>query len=205
MNGELGKGLYENTEYVMYDKAAKTAVKEGAEELLGINVPYNNRTWDHYCSHRHFPSSGIYGYPAAAKRDGVLYFAHPVFTTVQRYGCGWIKTMVENAVNMLLEERLLTYEGPSTLEIVLEDQPGKNRKVLHLLHYIPQRRAEKLDILEDVIPLYEIPVSIKEGEIPFTGVTLVPEGRKLPFTRKEGRVEFLVPEVKGHAKVELSL
>lgn len=205
MNGELGKGLYENTEYVMYDKAAKTAVKEGAEELLGINVPYNNRTWDHYCSHRHFPSSGIYGYPAAAKRDGVLYFAHPVFTTFQRYGCGWIKTMVENAVNMLLEERLLTYEGPSTLEIVLEDQPGKNRKVLHLLHYIPQRRAEKLDILEDVIPLYEIPVSIKEGEIPFTGVTLVPEGRKLPFTRKEGRVEFLVPEVKGHAMVELSL
>ena len=204
MKGELGKGVYEDTEYVMYGKAAKVKAKDGADELLSVNVPYANRTWDNYCSHRHFPSSGTYGYPGAGRKGEVIYFAHPIFETFQKYGCGWIKTMVENAVDLLLEERLVIYTGPSTLEVVLEDQKEEKREILHLLHYIPQRRAEELDILEDVIPLYEIPVSIKEGESPFVGVKIVPEGRELPFTKKEGRVEFVVPEVKGHAMVEIS-
>ncbi len=201
--GMLGKGLYDDTEYVMYDKAVKVSLKEGAEELLKTNIPYANRTWDHYCSHRHFPSAGVYGYPGAAKSGKVIYFAHPLFTTFQRYGCGWIKTMVENAVNELLPERLVTYQGPSTLEVVLEEQKQESRQVLHFLHYIPQKRAEYLDILEDVIPLYQIPVSVKENDKKITSIKVVPEGREVPFVREEGRVVFQVPEVKGHTMLEM--
>ena len=36
---------------------------------------------------------------------------------------------------------------------------------MHLLHYIPERRSQDIDIIEDVIPLYDVKVSIKVPEI----------------------------------------
>lgn len=201
--GVLGKGLYPDTEYVMYEKGAKVSVKDGAKELLKTNVPYANRTWDNYCSHRHFPSAGVYGYPAAAKKGSVIYFAHPVFTTFQKYGSAWIREMVKNAVDLLLPEKLVEVKGPKNLEAVLSDQPKEKREVLHLLYYIPQASAEKLEILEETVPLYEIPVSLKENEKTVMEINLVPEGEKIIFTREEGRVAFVVPKMQGHQMIEI--
>lgn len=201
--GELSKGLCQGTEYVMYNKAVKVSVREGAKEVLGANVPYENRTWEHYCSHRHYPSSGKYGYPAAVKSDGILYFAHPVFTIYQEYGCKWVKTMVGNAVMSLLGEPLVSYEGPSTLEMDLNEQKSQGRDILHALHYIPERRAGLLDIIEDVIPLYQIPVSLDmRGRTPVS-VRMVPQCDKLSYEVRQGRIEFAVPEIKGHQMLEI--
>lgn len=203
-DGVLGKGLYENTEYVMYNKGARVSLKEGAEELLKTNIPYANRTWDNYCSHRHFPSSEQYGYPAAVKKGEVIYFAHPIFTTFRQYGCRWIKELVRNAVDQLLEERLVVYEGPRDLEVLLNDQPEEHREVLHLLYYVPERSTEKLDILEDTVPIYQIPISLREGKRTVKEVRLVPQKESIPFTREEGRVKFTVPKIEGHQMVEIN-
>lgn len=202
--GILGKDLYENTEYVMYGKAAEVKVKSGAEEILKTNVPYHNRTWEHYCSHRHFPSAEKYGYPAVVRDDSVIYFAHPIFTTYQKYGCSWIKTFVKNAADALLKEKLIEYQGPSNLEVVLNKQTHKNRDILHLLYYVPERRAELLDILEDVIPLYQIPVSLQEKDRKVNSIRLVPEKEEISFVRKEGRVDFIIPKLEGHQMVEIN-
>lgn len=196
--GPLGEGLYADTEYVMYQKGLKVTLAEDAAELLKTNVPYNNRTWDHYCSHRHFPSTGRYGYPAAARRGNVLYFAHPIFTTYYQYSCGWIKAFVRNAIGMLLQETLLTTNGPSTLELTLNRQEHLHRDILHTLHYIPERRAPQLDIIEDVIPLNNILVSVQTGGVRPKSVQLVPQCKEIPFEIRDNRLEFVLPEIRGH-------
>jgi hypothetical protein len=63
LNGEgIGKGI-PDTELVMYMKGMEVQLK-GAEPLVYANVPYFNRTWEHFSSHRHTPSEGKRGYPA---------------------------------------------------------------------------------------------------------------------------------------------
>lgn len=201
--GPLGEGLKTDSEYVMYDCARKVAPKPDAEELLGVNTPFFNRTWQHFCSHRQTPSCEQYGYPAAVRHDGVIYLAHPVFSTYDEYGCRWIQTILGNAVSLLLGETLLRHDGPGTLELCLNDQPEEHRLILHALHYIPQRKSKKLDIIEDVIPLHNVHVTLTNPGHSIRSARLVPENVDLPLTATESGVTFGIPEIRGHQMIEL--
>ena len=57
-----------------------------------------------------------------------------------------------------------------------------------------------MDIIEDIIPLSDVPVSLRlPGRI--CNATLVPQGEPLAFTEKDGRVEFTIPRITGHQMV----
>ncbi|MFP4107097.1 MAG: alpha-amylase family protein, partial [Phycisphaerae bacterium] len=98
--GEIGLGLDE-TEHVMYMRGSEVKLS-GAEQLAGVNRPYFNRTWQHFCSHRHTPSSGEQAYPGITRSDAGIYFAHPVFTQYDANAPRWCKTLVANAIRMLI-------------------------------------------------------------------------------------------------------
>ena len=69
---------------------------------------------------------------------------------------------------------------------------------------MPVRRGAEFDIVEDVIPLFDVTVSVRSpGRI--KAARLVPDGRDLEVRRRRGRAEFTVPEVRGHQMVELRL
>jgi hypothetical protein len=198
--GDIAQGLY-NTEYVMYLKAMQVALKKGAHQLIKTNVPYFNRTWEHFCSHKHTPSSGEYGYPAVVGYGNVVYFAHPIFTQYKKNAPKWVKILVSNAIDMLLDKRIIRHDGPSTLEADLNIQYDRNRYVLHLLHYIPERRTETMDIIEDIIPLYNIGFAVNvDKEV--TDVKLIPQNIPVEFTKDGSMIRFTIPEIRGHQMVE---
>ncbi len=128
---KLSKDLY-NTEYVMYEDSSKVSVEEGGEILCNSIEPYFNRTPEHFCSHQHAPSSGkIYG-PAIIKGENTVYFAHKIFSQYHNYGSVWCKKLFINAID-----------------------------TLYVLHYIPERRCQRIDVIEDVIPLYNLEMKLK--------------------------------------------
>ena len=108
-----------------------------------------------------------------------------------------------NGLSLLLAEPLLRHDGPSTLLATVTEQAEHQRWIVHLLHYIPQRRATELEIVEDVIPLYQVKVSLKLPR-PARQVLLQPGG-EIPLETWEaaGRLEFTVPEIRGHQMVSL--
>jgi hypothetical protein len=107
-----------------------------------------------------------------------------------------------NALARLLPAPLVQVEAPSATIATLNRQPGQDNLVLHLLHYVPERRGEAFDVVEDVVPLHEVPVSIKvEGDV--ASVRCVPGGKVLDFEIEDGRVSFVVPKVMGHQMVEI--
>jgi len=69
----------------------------------------------------------------------------------------WCKTLLLNALALLLPEPLARHDGPSTVRLSLTEQAGHDRWIVHLLHYIPERRGEDFDVIEDVIPLHDSP------------------------------------------------
>ncbi len=199
--GDIGRGLPE-TEHVMYLRGLQVVPQPGTEVLAQTIVPYFNRTWEHFCSHRHTPSAHTTGYPAILRRGRAIYFAHPIFSQYRANAPRWVKSLFLNALDLLLPQPLVRKDGPSTLLVTLNEQPRQQRRVLHLLHYIPERRGLGFDTIEDVIPLYNIPISLR-ADSPVQSVTLVPGGPALPFTQSSGRVEFTVPAIHGHQMIEI--
>ncbi|GAA4458124.1 hypothetical protein GCM10023189_29920 [Nibrella saemangeumensis] len=191
------------TELVVYQKAME--VKPVTATVLAMtNVPYFNRTYQHFVSHRHTPSSGKAGYPAVVQTGKVIYFAHPIFSQYAQNAPSWCKKLVLNAVDRLLPDPLVQTPGaPTTLMAALNRQAPQNRSVLHLLHYVPERRGTAFDVLEDVIPLYNVAVSVKTpGRV--KSVMRVPENKAIPFKQSGDRIVFTVPELRGHQMIAIS-
>lgn len=198
---KISRGLPE-TELVMYMRGMDVAASPGAEVLADGILPYFDRTYRHFCSHRQTPSSGKQGNPAVVQRGRAIYFAHPIFSQYNQNAPRWCKVLFLNALNLLLPEPLVRHEGPTTLQAALNEQASEKRWVLHLLHYIPERRSQDIDVIEDVIPLYQVRVSVKAPQ-PVKSALCVPEGEALPFEQKGGRVEFVLPKLHGHQMVAL--
>ena len=190
------------TEHVMYLRGLQVAPAAGAEALAQANVPYFNRTWEHFCSHQHTPSRHEAGYPGVVSAAACVYFAHPIFTQYHANAPKWCKTFVADAIDRLLGEPLVRVAGPSTLLAMLNEQADERRWVLHLLHYVPERRGQAFDVIEDVIPLFDLAVSIRtDREI--AAARTAPEGDELPLKTAAGRVELTLPGLAGHQMIEL--
>jgi hypothetical protein len=82
-----------------------------------------------------------------------------------------------------------------------QEDPG--RLVFHLLHYIPESRGLEFDTIEDVIPVYNIKCSLI-NERNYSKARLVPENKALKTKRNGSRIEFVVPEIRGHQMMEIS-
>lgn len=200
-SGRIGKGL-EPTEHVMYLRGLHIAANEGAQALAPAIRPYFDRTPEHFCSHKQTPSSGEVEQPAIVKKGRCIYFAHPIFTQYHRSAPRWCRILFLNALDMLLPEPLLRIEAPTTALASINDQPAEKRWVLHLLHYIPERRGKDFDVIEDVIPLADIKASVRTPAKP-SKITAVPQGEDLPFTYKSGRASFTLPKLMGHQMIAI--
>jgi hypothetical protein len=200
--GKIGQGLPQ-TEHVMYMRGMEIEAQPGSQVLADLILPYFDRTYKHFCSHRQTPSAGKTGSPAIVQNGRAIYFAHPIFTQYNQNAPRWCKTLFLNAVAMLLPEPLIRHDGPSTMEVSVSAQAAENRWILHLLHYIPERRSQDVDIIEDVIPLYEIKVSVKAPQT-VKAVARIPEQKTLTYEQKGDRVEFVVPKLVGHQMIALN-
>lgn len=194
----------EDTEYVMYERGLAVRPAQGTQVLAEVVGPYFERTWDHFCSHRQTPMdpSNPQPYPAITRnaQGNVLYFAHPVFLGYRQQAPLWYKRLVLAALRLLLPEPLVTTDAPSSAQVTVLRQPAQGRTVLHLLHYIPERRGLEFDTIEDVIPLHDVTVRLRLDAAP-RRVYLAPQDESLPHAYRDGYVHVTVPRVVGHQMV----
>ncbi|HUI69261.1 MAG TPA: beta-galactosidase trimerization domain-containing protein [Spirochaetia bacterium] len=194
-----------DADLAMYLKGTQIERDTGTEVLAEKHASYFDRDYRHFCSHRQTPSSGKPAGPAIIQKGRVIYFVHPVFEQYQISAPRWCKQLVANAIERLLPNPLVRHDGPSTLRLSLASQNAGSRLVLHCLHYIPERRCETIDVLEDVIPLRDVGVKIRTDK-PVSAVRLAPSGTLLQFKAEgAGGVSFRVPSIEGHQMVEINL
>jgi len=187
----------------MYMRAAAIRARDGARVLANVIASYFDRTWEHFCSHQQTPSSRKVKQPGIVRNGSCIYFAHPIFTLYRNNAPNWCKKLFLNAVDLLLDEPVLRHDGPTTLLATVNEQAAHNRWVLHLLHYIPERRCRDMDVIEDVIPLYNVKVSIRTPR-PVASVACVPRREALAFDAVNGRTEFVLPKLDGHQMIEVA-
>ena len=80
------------------------------------------------------------------------------------------------------------------------DQTGENRLVNHVLYASPVRRGSGVEIIEDIIPLYNIDVAIKLDKQP-KRVYLAPENKDIAYTCENGVLSYTIGKLDLHAMV----
>lgn len=198
-NEKIGKNLPKE-EFVMYLRGLDVET-DGAEVLMDKIEPYFDRAGEKFCSHQHAPSSGKIGYPEVTMYQGAVYFSHPVFRCYRKNAAAWCKAMVKDALELLLEDKLISHSGPSTILAAVNRQEKESRDILHILHYITEKRSEDIYTVEDVIPLYNTEFRIYAGDAQVSSVENVIRGEKLAFTREGDYIKFNVPLIEGHEMI----
>lgn len=186
------------TDHVVYERGVRVRPVAGAEALAQVVEPYFERTWQHFSSHNQTPADAVAPYAAAVRRGNAAYISYPIFSAYGKHGNVPLRQLVQNVLALLLPEPLLRIEAPTSTEATLTRQPG--RTIAHLLQYCPERRANNIDIVEDIVPLFDVPLSVKLPTAP-AWVYLAPQQAALPFSYENGYASVRVPEIRGHAMV----
>jgi hypothetical protein len=185
-------------------RGCRVEAKPGTEVLAEMIAPYFNRTWQHYCSHQHAPSTGKVYAPAVVMTESTGYISHPLFSLYGFNAPQWARQVVKGVVERLLPRPFVTVaNAPKSLVATVTRQEHAGRTLLHLLNYIGRRNNHTCDIIEDIIPLHDVRVTLQGGAA-VKSIRCVPEGTELPFTQAGGAASFTLPKVGGYQIVEIA-
>ncbi len=189
-NGDLES--LKQASYVIYETATKVSVTSGESTAI-IDKPYFNRTAEHFCSHLHTPGSGVKYSDAVVMNGNTAYIAYKIFAEYAEHGSIYTKEIIRKAIDALLGDDASVKTNLPAQGVITLMQKGDD-KIVHTLYASPVRRGDKIEIIEDIIPIYDIDVAVKSDKAP-KAVTLVPENTPIDFEYKDGRVCFTVPKI----------
>ncbi|WP_336788736.1 beta-galactosidase trimerization domain-containing protein [Paenibacillus sp. MMO-177] len=185
--------------FIFYSQGQKIELN-GGTELGRREDPYFNRDAFAFCSHQHTPSSHNNGGPGMVESDSGIYIAWNVFEDYAKKGSLILKEAVLYALDRLLPDKTLQTSLPAQGIVTLQEQKERNRLVNHLLYASPVRRGDGVEVIEDIIPLYNVQVSVRTSR-PVKQVYLAPQMTPLPFSSNDGAVAYTVPELECHQMV----
>ncbi len=200
---ELATGI-EPMAYACENQGARVTVETGARVLAWAAAPYFNRTWEHFCSHQYTPMDRVTDEAVVVQSaDGaVIYCARPLFTEYAETARRVHKQVLANCIARLLPRpRIGANNLPTTAQVTVRGQGAD--LIVHLLHYVHQRRGKTLDIVEDVIPLHDVKVSVRTSRSP-SAVRLVPENQPIVWQYEDGYVRFEAPRLDGRQMVQIA-
>ena len=135
--------------------------------------------------------------------DGI-YIAWNVFSDYATKASLILKRTVDYAIARLLgNTRTIQTDLPAQGVLTLMNQKDKNRLVAHFLYASPVKRGDGVEVIEDIIPLYNTQVKINPGR-KINRVYLAPQLETLPFTQKGEYIIFQIPKIDCHQMVVLS-
>ncbi len=189
------------SDYVIYEKGQKLNKTDG-KELAARMDPYFNRTAEHFCSHRHSPCSGVYGGPGVVEgKDGIL-ISWNIFTEYAKAGSLFSKELVKYSLDRLLgKNKTLTTSLGAQGVATLVDCGTFLRN--HLLYCAQVKRGDGVEIIEDILPVYNVQVSVNVGDRVIKRVYLAPQKQEIVFVQKNGTVSYTLEKLENQQVVIL--
>lgn len=157
---------------------------------------------EQFCSHLHTPTPNTGEKVEMVQKGQIIYCVHPIFTIYRKNAPRWCKEVVKDVLQQLYETKLVSHNGPSTVQCVL-NKKDPNTKILHVLHYIPEKRSKEIYTIEDVIPLYHIDFRVFSERRHIKEIRLVPEDIKVFHKEEHGITEFTIEKITGHQMIKL--
>ncbi|MHB1152670.1 MAG: alpha-amylase family protein [Eubacteriales bacterium] len=195
---KLKEGLLESP-FVCY-KAAYITKPVDCEVLAGIKEPYFKRTYGHYSSHQNTPNRlDMSPQPSIVKKGNIVYMAHEIFKLYYDHGAQIHRDIFVKALSLIYTKPVCEVKMPSGGRMRFSNQTLKNRYVLNLTYAVPIKRG-RCEVVEDLIPIYNLPVIIRINE-KIKRVYMALTNKELSFIQQNGELKVVVPEVECHQAV----
>jgi hypothetical protein len=182
--------------YVMYERGFRMTPAPNSEVLAIIGEPYFQREYDEFSGHDYTPEGHLSGYAAAVKCGRTVVFSVPILEAYGKYAAPNYRILFGNCIDLLLPKPLIRDCGPSCLETSVVQT--ENSVVVHLISFCPERRAHNLDIVEDAVPIVDMPIEVRVDSAP-RRVFLAPAEQDLEYEYRDGYVSTRVTVLDGHA------
>jgi hypothetical protein len=180
---------------------ALVAAAPGAEVLARSGAPYFNRTWQHFNSHQYTPMDTVTDAPVIVQNGRALDVARPLFREYAESARRVHKQVLANCLARLLPRpRIGANTLPSTAIVTVRRRQAD--LLVHVLHYVHQRRGRATDVIEDVLPLHDVALSVRAARRP-EAVVLLPDSQPLEWEWDDGYVRIALPHVDGYAVVQV--
>lgn len=165
--------------------------------------PYQNRGWDGNYALCYNPPQEITNKPALTVNGKVAHFCHRIFSGYYDKASVELRRLFSNVLNELHPYPLIKGKNlPSYARLFVTEQ--KNRKIVHLLSYLPEMRG-RTPMIEEGIELNDIRIMIRhENKFPST-VYLAPDKNVLSFEIMNNYIEFTIPKSKGYSLIVLEI
>lgn len=186
-----------DTGYIMYGNGEK--IRCIGNELGIRENPYFNRTRAHFCSHQHTPNSCEYGGAGMTEGKDGIYIAWNIFADYAQSGELHLKQMAIFALDRLLDSaKTLKTDLPAQGIVTLMKQ--SDRLVCHLLYASPVKRGNGIEVIEDIVPIYNVELAIKTDK-KINKVYLAPQKEDIDFTYENGYISVKLDKIKCHQMV----
>lgn len=188
--------------FVFYSNGQKVELA-GGKELGRRENPYFNRDIFTFCSHQHTPNSFEYGGPGMIESSNGIYIAWNIFEDYAAKGSLVLKETVKYALDKLLgADKTLKTNLPAQGVVTLMDQELENRYVNHLLYASPVKRGDGIEVIEDILPIYDVDVELRVPK-PIKKVYLAPDMTEIDFVQEGPSVKYKVDKILCHQMVVL--
>ena len=160
--------------------------------------PYFSRTYGHFCGHKNTPQdrdsvrcAGI------VKKGNIVYIAHPLCSNYFSYGAVVYKYFTKYALDLLNPQCAFeTNVGAQGRATMIKQE---NRYCLNMTYASPVKRG-CAEIIEDDMPIYNIPVKVNVPEKIKRVYSTVNE-IEYSFTQNEKGIEFTVDKIDCHNSI----
>lgn len=187
------------TEYLMRAASFRFENVDAEVVAMGQN-PYFNRTAEHFCSHQHAPNDRSFEYPTAVIKGNIAYIGWNIFSGYAEFGDFHIKELIAYLIKRLMRDDFTIESTIPDRGVTTLTQQG-DRKIVHLLYAHTTKRGRDTEVIEDIVPLYNIDVSVKCDKP--SRVVLAPQNEELDFDYADGKVSFTVPKVEIHQMISI--
>jgi hypothetical protein len=126
---------------IAYETGTAVRTAPGGTSLARSWKSYFDKDYEHF-QVKQIPPAQATEYSAAVATSNTVYFVYfatPILRTYARFGYPFYRDLVGSSLRRLLAEPQVKAEGPTTMQATVTEQP--KRRVVHLLNYIPERRA----------------------------------------------------------------
>lgn len=186
-----------DTGYIMYGNGEK--IRCIGNELGIRENPYFNRTRAHFCSHQHTPNSCEYGGTGMTEGKDGIYIAWNIFADYAQSGELHLKQMAIFALDRLLDTaKTLKTNLPAQGIVTLMKQ--SDRLICHLLYASPVKRGNGIEVIEDIVPIYNVELAIKTDK-KINKVYLAPQKEDIDFTYENGYISVKLDKIECHQMV----
>ena len=188
------------TPFLSYSSAMMT--KSDYRVLADVYEPMFNRTYGRFCGHKNTPyKREAASYPALVAGEGLLYFAHPVFTAYEKNGSYALERYIIKGIREVYDPAIKTEELPSCARVRLRRRLADGALLLHVLYAPPVNRGN-VCLLPDFPKLHDVKITLRvDGAI--KSVKLQPSGEEIAFTQEGDTVTLALPPFRLHTLVVL--